>query len=234
MKKLLLASTSTLYEDEYLNYLLPVINIHFKEAETLLFIPYAQPGGISCDDYTERVQDVFDCLDIEVKGLHTFKDPQKAIQEAQGIFTGGGNTFLLVNALYKHNLFPVLREAIFKGTPYLGTSAGTNIAGVTMQTTNDMPIVHPPSLKTLGAIPFNINPHYLDPPINGKHMGETRATRIKEFHKFNNLPVVGLREGSWLEVQDKQITLKGKPSARIFEKDLQPYEVETGTILNFL
>lgn len=114
------------------------------------------------------------------------------------------------------------------GTAYLGTSAGSNILGMSMQTTNDMPIVYPPSFDTLGIIPFNINPHYLDPDVNSSHQGETRETRIKEFHVWNEIPVIGLREGSWLEVQGRQIVLKGELSARLFRKDKTPVEIETG------
>src|SRR5690606_6841922 len=146
--------------------------------------------------------------------------------------TGGGNTFVLVNELYRLQLMQPLREAIFNGLPYMGTSAGSNICGVSMQTTNDMPIVYPPSFKTLGVIPFNLNPHYLDPEPNSKHMGETRATRIAEFHTQNTIPVVGLREGSWLRVHGDEIILKGKLKARVFEKGKEANEVETGTILN--
>lgn len=120
----------------------------------------------------------------------------------------------------------VLREAVFNGLPYLGTSAGSNICGLTMQTTNDMPIVYPPSFKTLGLIPFNINPHYLDPNPKSKYMGETRETRIKEFHSQNTIPVVGLREGSWLEVKRETILLKGKLYARIFKHNKTPFEIE--------
>ena len=165
--------------------------------------------------------------------MHTYEDPIHAIENAEGIFTGGGNTFVLVNQLYKTNTLPTLRKKIYEGIPYLGTSAGSNICGLTMQTTNDMPIVYPPSFKTIGAIPFNINPHYLDPMKGSTHMGETRETRIKEFHAHNSIPVVGLREGSWLEVQDETITLKGMPTARIFEKDKTPYEIEKDSILSF-
>jgi dipeptidase E len=127
-----------------------------------------------------------------------------------------------------------LREYIFNGLPYMGTSAGSNICGVSMQTTNDMPIIYPPSFKTLGVIPFNINPHYLDPDTNSKHMGETRETRIKEYHTQNSVPVVGLREGSWLRVLGNDITLKGNLSARIFEQDKAPIEVAPGTNINLI
>lgn len=228
MRKLILASTSTLCGQDYLKYLVPALKIHFSHVQRLLFIPFARPGGLSHERYTERVQDVFKELDIQVRGLHEFDDPIAAVKGAQGIFTGGGNTFLLVNEIYKRQLMPVLRTALFNGTPYLGTSAGSNICGITMQTTNDMPIVYPPSFKTLGAVPFNINAHYLDPDANGTHMGETRETRIKEYHKFNTPPVVGLREGSWLKVADKIITVNGPHDARIFTQNEKPYEVPSG------
>ena len=130
---------------------------------------------------------------------------QQQCKNAEAIFVGGGNTFVLVNQLYKNNLLTTIKEAVENGTPYLGTSAGSNICGLTMNTTNDMPIIQPPSFKTLGLVPFNINPHYLDPDSNSTHKGETRETRIKEFHAFNTQPVIGLREGSWLDVRGNSI-----------------------------
>lgn len=234
MKKAILASTSTLFGQNYLEYLLPEIKKLYKEASEVIFIPFARPGGLSLDDYTEKASDAFKMANIDLKGIHEYEDPQDAIKNAQGIFTGGGNTFLLVSELYRHKLMQPLKDAILNGTPYLGTSAGTNIAGLTMQTTNDMPIVHPPSFKTLGIIPFNINPHYLDPEKNSTHKGETRETRIKEFHSLNSQPVIGLREGSWLEITDNKISLKGSLSARIFKKDKLPYEVEVNSNLTNL
>ena len=128
----------------------------------------------------------------------------------------------------------VLAEALKNGTPYLGTSAGSNITGLTMQTTNDMPIIYPPSFQTLGMIPFNLNPHYLDPDLQSKHMGETRETRIAEFHQFNNVPVLGLREGSWLDVKGDKIILKGELSARFFRPNREAEELETGSDVSFL
>ncbi len=228
MKRLLIASTSTLHESGYLEYLRQDLAQLFSGCKQILFIPYARPGGISEDAYTEKAQVFFKSLGILLKGIHTFKDPIKAIEEAEGFFTGGGNTFLLVKQLYQHQVLEPLRNAIFDGTPYLGTSAGSNICGVTMQTTNDMPIVYPPSFKTLGVVPFNINPHYLDPDPNSNHMGETRETRIKEFHTQNSLPVIGLREGSWLDVQGESIILRGNLSARIFKQSKTPFELDSG------
>jgi dipeptidase E len=234
MKNIIIASTSTLHGGDYLDYLLPELQLHFKDCKTIIFIPYARPGGISHEEYTKSVALAFAKIDIAVKGIHEFNDAISAIQEAQGIFTGGGNTFLLVSQLYKNNIMAVLAETIKNGTPYLGTSAGSNICGLTMQTTNDMPIIYPPSFKTLGLIPFNLNPHYLDADKQSTHMGETRETRIKEFHAFNTVPVLGLREGSWLDVKGEKITLKGDLSARLFRQKQIPEELESGSDLSFI
>jgi dipeptidase E len=141
---------------------------------------------------------------------------------------------VLVDQLYKNDLLDTLKVALDSGTPYLGTSAGSNICGISMGTSNDMPIVHPQSFETLGVLPFNINPHYLDPNPDSKHMGETRETRIKEFHCYNKQAVIGLREGSFLSVQGKQITLKGALNARIFEQNKTPYEIEPDSDLSDL
>jgi len=234
MKNLIIASTSTLHGGDYLEYLLPTLAIHFKNCETIVFIPYARPGGMSHDEYTDRVRVAFAKIDKKIIGLHEFENPIEAIEMAEGIFTGGGNTFLLVTQLYQNNVMEVLAKTIQKGTPYLGSSAGSNITGISMQTTNDMPIIYPPSFKTLGAIPFNLNPHYLDADLQSKHMGETRETRIKEFHAFNSLPVLGLREGSWLDVKGNQIILKGSLTARLFRQNQNPEELAPETDLGFL
>ncbi|CEN37573.1 dipeptidase PepE [Capnocytophaga cynodegmi] len=225
MKKILLASTSTIYGGTYLSYLQEELARFFEGIDEIIFIPYARPSGISHDEYTEIAQKGFSSVVKKIIGLHSFENPEKALREAKAIFTGGGNTFLLVTKLYELNLMNTLREVVENGTPYMGTSAGSNIAGQTMQTTNDMPIIYPPSFKTLGLVPFNLNPHYLDPDPNSKHKGETRETRIKEFHKLNDIPVVGLREGSWICVENNKIILKGNLTARIFLKNQEPKEV---------
>lgn len=224
MKRILLASTSTVYGGTYLSYLQDELIDFFTGIDEILFVPYARPSGITHDEYTQIARQFFNRVGKRVVGLHTFADPKKAIRQAKAIFTGGGNTFVLVNQLYGLEVMNVLREAVENGTLYMGTSAGSNIAGQTMQTTNDMPIVYPPSFKTLGLVPFNINPHYLDPDPQSKHKGETRETRIKEFHVFNDTPVIGLREGSWLRVEDEKVSLKGDLTARIFLKEQEPYE----------
>lgn len=234
MKHAIIASTSTVHGGQPLEYLLEALAQLYAHADTILFVPYARPGGITHEAYTQKVSTPFKTLNKTVRGIHEFTNPEKAIAEAQGIFVGGGNTFLLVTQLYKHHLMVPLKEAIGAGTPYLGTSAGSNITGLTISTTNDMPIVYPPSFKALGVLPFNINPHYLDPNPFSTHMGETRETRIKEFHKFNTQPVVGLREGSWLELKATQLTLKGTLSARVFEFEKEPYEIESGATLDYL
>jgi dipeptidase E len=205
----------------------------FSQIDEIVFVPYARPGGISHDEYTAKVALFFKDLNIKVKGLHTFENPHAAVQSAKGFFVGGGNTFVLLDMLYKLDLIASITDAVKSGTPYMGTSAGSNLCGLTVQNTNDMPIVYPPSFKSFGFLPFNINPHYLDPVEGSTHMGETRETRIKEFHAYNNTPVVGLREGSWLRVHGDQVLLKGGLSARIFEKDKAPYEVEDGSLLRF-
>ena len=233
-KNLIIASTSTLHGGGYLDYILPELEILFKDCTTILFIPYARPGGISHDDYTSRVKTAFSKISKDVKGIHEFENPIQAVEKAEGIFTGGGNTFLLVTQLYKNKVMSVLSETVKNGTPYLGSSAGSNITGLSMQTTNDMPIVYPPDFRTLGIIPFNLNPHYLDADLQSKHMGETRETRIQEFHAFNNIPVLGLREGSWLEVKGDKIILKGDLSARLFRANRDAEELESGSDLGWI
>jgi len=217
-----------------MGYLLDEVNSFFSGADEILFIPYARPSGISYDQYTEYPRKAFAEIGKKVKGIHEFDDPVKAVQQAKGIFTGGGNTFVLLKTLYENRLIPAIREAVKKGTPYMGSSAGSNITGLTVGTTNDMPIVYPPSFDALQLVPFNINPHYLDPDPNSKHQGETRETRINEFHHFNGQAVIGIREGSWLHVQGSTMSLKGELSARIFEKGKEPYEQEPGDISHFL
>ena len=234
MRSIIIASTSTVFGGEPLDYLLEALKIHFKNINEILFIPYARPSGISHEEYTKKIKKPFKAIDKTVKGIHEFKNPTEAIHQAKGIYVGGGNTFVLVNMLYKNNCINAIKEVIDTGTPYLGTSAGSNICGLTMSTTNDMPIVYPPSFKTLGFVPFNINPHYLDPTTGSKHMGETRETRIKEFHRFNTQPVVGLREGSYIEVKGNAILLKGSLKARIFEYLKKAYEIDTNTPLTKL
>jgi dipeptidase E len=234
MKNIIIASTSTLHGGDYLDYLLPELSVHFKDCKTILFIPYARPSGITHKEYTSKVALAFAKIKKEVKGIHEYEDAENAINNAEGIFTGGGNTFLLVTQLYKNKIMKSLADAVKGGIPYLGSSAGSNICGLSMQTTNDMPIIYPPSFQTLGLVPFNLNPHFLDPDHQSKHMGETRETRINEFHSFNSAPVLGLREGSWLDVKGSKIILKGNLSARLFRQNQLPIEIERETDISFV
>jgi len=234
MKNLIVASTSTIYGGKFLEYLKPELEKHFKSIKTLLFIPYAEPGGISYESYTHVVADALKDFEFSVRGIHEFDDPREAIKEAEAIFVGGGNTFVLLDELYKQKLIEPLRKVLENGTPYLGTSAGSNIAGPDVKTTNDMPIVHPKTLDALDLIPLNINPHYLDPDPDLKHKGETRETRIKEFHTYNDTTVIGLREGSWIAVKGDQMLLKGGLNARVFKKDKKPFELPVNSDLSQL
>lgn len=234
MKSMLIASTSTVHGSGSLEYLLDELKIHFASTKEILFIPYARPSGLTYEEYTYKVTIPFKKIGKTVRGIHEFENPKEAIKIAKGIYTGGGNTFVLVNQLYKADILTELKNAVNNGTPYLGTSAGSNICGLTMNTTNDMPIIYPPSFKTLGLVPFNINPHYLDPNPNSTHMGETRETRIKEFQVYNTQPVIGLREGSWIEVNEDKLTLKGSLRARVFEHGKLPYELDPNSDLSGL
>ena len=228
---IILASTSTLFGGNYLEYLSNEITELFHGIDEIIFIPFARPGGISHDDYTQKAREFFATINIKVKGLHEFEDQKEALNQAKGFFTGGGNTFLLVKELHEKNLMQLLKENIEQGKSYLGCSAGSNIGGLNMKTTNDMPIVYPPSFDTMGLVPFNLNPHYLDPNPELKHNGETRETRIKEFLTQNETKVVGLREGNWIRKIGDQITVEGLELTRIFENGKEPYEIEPGTAL---
>ena len=228
---IILASTSTLFGGQYLEYLKPELIELFEGITEIIFIPFARPGEISHDDYTQKAKEFFATININVKGLHEFDDKVEAVNSAQGFFTGGGNTFLLVKTLHEFGLMKILKDNVESGKPYLGCSAGSNIGGVNMKTTNDMPIVYPSSFDCMELVHFNINPHYLDPNPEIKHNGETRETRIKEFLTQNDIKVVGLREGNWIRRIGSRVTTEGSELTRIFEKGKEPYEVESGTEL---
>ncbi len=228
---IILASTSTIFGGEYLEYLREELVKLYTGIDEIVFIPFARPGGISHDDYTAKARSFFETINIKVRGLHEFEDKITALNQAKAYFTGGGNTFLLVKTLHEEGLMSVLKENVSHGKAYLGCSAGSNIGGQNMKTTNDMPIVYPPSFDCMGLVPFNINPHYLDPNPDLKHNGETRETRIKEFLTQNDIKVIGLREGNWIRRIGETITVEGSERTRIFEKDKEPYEIEAGSLL---
>jgi len=232
--RLLLISTSTVHGSGYLDYCADSVTEFLDKVDTVLFVPYARPSGISHSKYTELAGDRFAEMGLKLAGIQDWTDPQAAIQDAQSLFVGGGNTFLLLRDLYRADLLDVARKRVAEGMPYIGTSAGSNVAGLTIGTTNDMPIVYPPSFDALGLVPFNLNPHYLDPDPMSTHRGETRETRINEFHTLNDQLVVGLREGAWLKVEGSSVILEGSKGARVFRQGLEPEEFEPGASLSFL
>ena len=234
MRDILLLSTSTVHGSRFLEYAETDIRGFFSGRETVLFVPFARPGGITHDAYTELARTRFKEMGIRLAGLHEFSDPVVAVKDAEGVFVGGGNTFVLLRALYSAGVLDPLRERAGAGMPYMGSSAGSNLAGLTVGTTNDMPIVEPPSFQALGLVPFNINPHYLDPEPGSTHMGETRETRIGEFHCFNTQPVLGLREGAMLRVEGNGARVLGSRGGRLFASQANPVEIEPGGDVSFL
>lgn len=233
-RNLLLISTSTTYGTGYLEHAEEEVKALLEGKTSLLFIPYARPGGISHRDYTAKAREAFEKWGISVTGVHEHDDAVKAVNEAEAVFIGGGNTFVLLRNLYANKIMQPLQERVQKGMPYMGTSAGTNVAGKSIGTTNDMPIVHVKSFDALQLVPFNINPHYQDPVPDSLHMGESREMRIQEFHHHNRQPVAGLREGSMLRVKGDSIKLKGPLPVRIFLQGEKPMEFEPGDDINFL
>lgn len=231
MKRLLLISNSRAFGQGYLDHVAKQIIDFLKDVKTVLFIPYALHDR---NNYTTIVKERFNQLGIEVSSIHKESDPIKAVEKTQALFIGGGNTFRLLNAMYKENILNPIRQKVKKGIPYIGTSAGANVACPTIKTTNDMPIIYPPTFDALNLVPFQINPHYVDPDPNSKFMGETRDQRLKEFHEENNQTVVGLREGSWLKIEGKDVYLEGETGAKIFINREKPQNYKSGNKLNFL
>ena len=225
---LLLISNSTLHGSGYLDHCAEEIQSFLKNDSTVLFIPYARPGGITHDEYTDTAKTRFEKMGKTLHGIHEFKNKEKAIEDHDAVFIGGGNTFVLLSMLYKNNVLDPLKKSIVNGMKYIGTSAGSNVACQSIQTTNDMPIMYPPSFKALGVVPFNINPHYIDPDPSSKHMGESREKRLQEFFVFNNIPVIGLREGAMIHCENELYTIKGKYGARVFTKNKEPFKLKTG------
>jgi dipeptidase E len=221
MMRLLLISSSNVHGYGYLDHAEPDIKRILDGRKRVAFIPFAMRDT---DHYTSVVAERLGKMGLEVSQVRTRAD----IDGAEAIFTGGGNTFRLLKTLYERELVEAIRDAVHNGTPYIGSSAGTNIAAPTIKTTNDMPIVYPPSFDALALVPYQINPHYLDPDENSTHKGETREERIREFLEENGQTVVGLREGSMLWVEDEVSTLIGLRTARIFERGAEPWELEVG------
>jgi dipeptidase E len=230
--ELMLLSNSTAPGSRFLEYALEGIREVLGERKSLLFVPYASSDP---DLYTTTMRRAMTKIDVRVDGLHEAADPVRAIRDAEAVFTGGGNTFRLLRTVTDLGLLGPLREAAqYGGVPYLGASAGSNLACPSIRTTNDMPIVESPSLIALGLIPFQLNPHYLDPDPASNHQGETRELRILQFLEVNDVPVLGLREGSWLRVSGRQAALGGLTGARLFRRGGGPEEIPAGADLSFL
>ena len=232
--RLLLISNSTMPGEPYLDY--PKYEIQKflgKKQINALFIPFAAVT-FSFDQYVDKVNERFHEIGHSVTGIHTISDPVRAVHRAEAIVVGGGNTWQLVRLLNDHHLMAPIRERVYSGIPYIGWSAGANVACPTLRTTNDMPIIDPHGFDTINLVPFQINPHYLD--INPEnHAGETREQRILEFLEINpGINVIGLREGSMLLREGKKLKLIGNRSARIFQKGATPHELNPADDLSFL
>lgn len=231
--RLLLISNSTNAGEEYLKYPIGNIRDFLGGIKEVLFVPYAAVT-FSYDDYVKKVQNRFDEIGVKVRGTHEFPDPATAVTKAQCIIVGGGNTFALTKRMQEEGLVQVIRERVRAGVPYIGWSAGSNVTCPTICTTNDMPIVEPSSFNVIGAIPFQINPHYLDHNPAG-HAGETREQRIEEYIAANpDMYVAGLREGCMFRVEGEKLELIGPRPLRVFKCGEQPKEYNAGDDIGFL
>jgi dipeptidase E len=230
-RRLLLISNSTNHGEGFLDHCLAEIDDFLGEARRLVFIPFAlkdrQGYGAKA---AERLADI----GVKATTLTADEAGLRMLRDAEAVFTGGGNTFRLLKILQESGLLPAIRERALAGMPYIGSSAGTNLATPTIRTTNDMPIVQPVSFDALNLVPFQINPHYIDPDSGSTHMGETREQRLREFHEENETPVVGLREGAWIRVEESRAVLGGANGARIFRRDREPEERKIGASLDDL
>lgn len=224
-RRLVLASNSTNPGEEYLDHLEDTIRLLFSGCSTVAFVPYALAD---LDGYSAVAEARLGRLGIRLESVHRKPVPRRALSTADGLFIGGGNTFRLLDRLITHGLIEPIRELVADGGPYLGTSAGSNVACPTIKTTNDMPIVEPPSFGALGLVPFQINPHYIERDPDTSHGGETRRQRLAEFHEENETPVIGLPEGSWLAVQETSTVLHGTTPALVFRPGVEPTEIGPG------
>ena len=229
--RILLISTSRLHGGRYFDYIEDDIKLFLKGITNVLFFPFAL---FDHDAYADMVKPQFAAMGFSMDSIHTANDPIAAITQTDGIFIGGGNTFRLLKTLQDLELIEPIRRKIESGAPYIGSSAGSNVAGPTIKTTNDMPIVQPRTFDALGLVPFQINPHYLDPDPSSTHMGETREERIMQFLEENETPVAGIREGAWIAVANGTATLKGARGARIFRRGHLPVEASPGDDISSL
>jgi dipeptidase E len=224
---LLLISTSTVYGTQYLDHAEEEIRGLLRGVTRILFVPYALADHAA---YAEKVRKRFSLMRIEVSSVHEAElaagdSAAAAIARAEAIFIGGGNSFRLAKALQEKQLLDPIRRRVRAGMPYMGASAGSNIACPTIRTTNDMPIVEPASLEALGLFPWQINPHYVDADPESRHMGETREERLLQYLEENEVPAIGLREGSMVRVKEGEAWLRGSRGARLFRRGAEPEEL---------
>ena len=225
----LLISSSKVFGGGYLDHAEAAIRERLGGVRRVLFIPHALANR---EAYAETAHTRFKAMGFELYSLHAAADPHAAVEAAEAVFVGGGNTFRLLKALSELGVLLLLRAQALTGVPYIGASAGTNVACPTVRTTNDMPIVEPPSLAALGLVRFQVNPHYVDPDPNSRHMGETREERLLQYLEENDVPVVGLREASMLRIEDSGATLLGTAPAHIFRRGAAPFEIPPGARLD--
>jgi dipeptidase E len=229
--RLLLISNSTQHGSGYLDHCEAEIRDFLGGLGRVLFVPFALHDQ---DAYAARARERFSRMGYRLDSIHEAADPGRAAAAAEAFFVGGGNTFRLLARLYELDLIEPIRRRVERGAPYIGASAGSNVACVTIKTTNDMPIVQPPSFDALGLVPFNLNCHYLDPDPTSTHQGETRELRIREFHEMNEPDVLGIREGAMLRVEPPRVELRGRAGARLFRRGAAPAEHPPGARLDSL
>lgn len=231
MTRLFLLSNSSQSGRGFLDHAIPELLAFLGGPRRLAFVPFALKDRRG---YTAKVAERFAAEGVRVVGLSADARGVKALAKADAVFVGGGNTFRLVDALQRSGLLAAIRKAVKGGMPYVGSSAGTNVAAPTIRTTNDMPIVQPRRFDAIGLVPFQINPHYLDADPRSTHMGETREQRLREYLEENAAPVLGLREGAWLWREDATLRLQGANGARLFRRGREPQEYAPGADLGFL
>ncbi len=230
MTRLLLLSNSTIHGESFLDWAEETIREYMGERRRITFVPFALADQ---DGYAKTARERLGTMGFTVESAHE-GDPRERVRNADAVFVGGGNTFRLLTRLAQTGLIEEIRRAVEGGISFIGSSAGTNVACPTIKTTNDMPIVYPPTFDALGLVRFQINPHYVDPDPSSTHMGETREQRIREFHEMNETPVLGLREGAFLRIENGAITLGGRKGARLFRRGAEPVEYEPGARLTEL
>jgi dipeptidase E len=230
-RKLLLISSSRTHGTGYLEHCRQAITRHLGSISKVLFVPYALRDH---DSYATTVRQAFHVMGKSVDSLHQADSPLSAIRHAEAFFVGGGNTFRLLKTLQDMGIMPAIRKKVLEGTPYIGSSAGTNIAAPSISTANDMPIVWPDSPAALNLVRFQINPHFLDADPDSPHQGETREQRLREFHEENLAPVVAIREGSWLEVTANSCLLGGERGGVLFRPSHEPLSIDKGADLDQL